>query len=44
MTRRPDDTTTDLPIELDDAAVFEGVRRFFEEEIPFNRVLGLLFH
>lgn len=32
---------TDLPVQLDDAEIFESVRRFFEETIPFNKVLGL---
>lgn len=36
-----DDTMTGLPVEIDDEEVFENIRRFFEEGIPFNQVLGL---
>ncbi len=41
MAGTADDTMTDIPVQLDDAEIFESVRVFFEETIPFNKVLGL---
>jgi len=35
-------TTTDPASAADNSALFEGIRRFFEQEIPFNRHLGIV--